>query len=405
MSQHEIAALRLLACSITDTRFDVLPQLTSWQEIDRIARKHAVLPLILQAAMALDAAHRPPDALVTAWKSLTLAAIMNNERLMHSQAEVVSMFEAASIPCAILKGASLARLYPKPEMRALGDIDILVRADQCDRAIETLKTAGYCMHETEHEFHIGFDRAGTYLELHYAISQFPELPVGERIKRKLEDATLRTVDARMDGYTFPALNETDQALSLLLHMERHMVNEGIGLRQLCDWCVFLGTCSPATMEQKLLPAIQECRLFQFASVLTRICVLYLGLDSEKHSWCANVPQRTADELLADILDNGNIMSKDLERAVSSTFLKGEESSLKKRSVFSSAARNLTIAARKQFPICNKAPILLPIFWAYLPVRYLYRSVRGERPKQSVQKIAKYAMKRKKLYRKLELFKR
>jgi hypothetical protein len=376
-----------------------------WQTINDIARKHAIIPLILHTAITFAADRRPPDDMMKGWKSYTINAVVQNERSMLAQAEVVSALQAASIPCAILKGASVATLYPRPEMRVLGDIDILVREDHCAEAVKLIENDGYRKHESDHAFHIGFDKAGTYLELHYAVTQFPDSAIGRQIKVRLHDAVNRVKTASIDQYTFPVLAESDQALSLLLHMERHMVDGGIGLRQLCDWCVFIDSLKPELLQNEVIPAIRECQLFQFASTLTRICVAYLGLDGSKHQWCMHVSNKTANELLEDILDSGNIISRNLERAASSTFIKGEESSDSKQSMFSSAVKNLTLSAKKQFPICNKLPVLLPVFWVYIPVRYLYRSMKGTRPKQSVRKIAGYAMKRKRLYRKLELFKR
>jgi hypothetical protein len=330
---------------------------------------------------------------------------MRNERLLQAQASIIALLQLSGVACAILKGASIAVRYPKLEMRALGDIDILVHEEQCSTAVSVLETNGYCKHNSDHAFHIGFNKAGIYLELHYALTRFPDLPIGNKISLQLRSAVNRTRLAVIDKNTFPVLNLADQAISLLLHMERHMVGSGIGLRQLCDWCIFIRSLSQEDLQSQVIPAINGCKLYRFASVLTMICVDYLGLDEMHGKWCCIVSNEIIDNVLADILDSGNMKARDIERNASSVFVAGEESSTRKQSLLTSAASNLTVRARKQFPICHKLPILLPIFWVYIPVRYLYRSMKGTRPKQSIRKIAGYAMKRKKLYRKLELFKR
>lgn len=376
-----------------------------WNEISAIAKKHSILSLVLHASITLSPELRPPDDMIVVWKKLIISSVMRNEQSMQAQASVISKLQSSGIRCAVLKGTSVAALYPKAEMRTLGDIDILVRRDQCDQAVAALISDFYETHESDHSFHIGFHKAGAYLELHYAMSQLPVSPIGEIIDSRVYDAVDRAVTGSIEQYAFPILVEPDQALSLLLHMERHLISEGIGLRQLCDWCVFVDSLSHERLHNDVLPVIRECQLFQFASILTRICVDHLGLDGSRHQWCMHIHKRTADELLADIMDSGNIMSRDLERAASSTFVKGEESADGKQSMLSSATKNLTQSAKKQFPICNKLPILLPVFWVYIPIRYLYRSMKGTRPKQSVSRIAKYAIKRKRLYRKLELFKK
>jgi hypothetical protein len=287
----------------------------------------------------------------------------------------------------------------------LGDIDLLVKEEQCAHAIRLLEEQGYRKHESDHAFHIGLEKDGIYLELHYAMTQFPNSEIGEQIRNKLYHAVDRAKRASIGPYTFPVLSETDQALSLLLHMERHMITGGIGLRQLCDWSIFIGSLNPERLKQEVIPVIKESKLFQFASTLTNVCVYYLGLNRENLKWCMPVSQSVAEALLIDILENGNIYQGELERFASSTFVKGEESSAGQQSLAGSAMKNLSASAKKQFPICQKFPILLPAFWFYIPIRYLYRSAKGTRPKQSIGKIAKYAVKRKKLYRQLELFKK
>lgn len=379
--------------------------ISDWKAIDILAKKHAVIPLIYHAVMLLPIKNRPPMELLTEWKKYTISSVMRNELLVHAQTNVVKLLQNDGVQCAILKGSSVAILYPKLEMRALGDIDILVSKDQCQQAVEVLVSDGYHKHETDHPFHIGFDKSGVYLELHYDLTEYSDTPIGEYIKDRLSNALSRIEEVNVDNSVLPVLSEPDQAIALLLHMERHMVSGGIGLRQLCDWCVFIDSLSQECLVNDVLPTIRECQLYQFASVLTRICVDYLGLDELKHQWCMYIPKRTADALLDDIMDSGNIMSHGLERTSSSMLVKGEESTEGHSSMFTSAAKNLTQSARKQFPICNKLPVLLPIYWVYIPVRYLYRAMKGTRPKQSINRIVGYALKRKRLYRKLELFKK
>ena len=397
--------LWLLARAMQTNTSDAPPGDIAWLAIDEIAKKHVVLPLVFQAALSLPSFQRPPAELLQAWKRYTLGTVIHNERSMRAQSEAVSMLQVAGIPCAVLKGASVAALYPRPEMRALGDIDLLVRKEHCEKAAGILEAHGYQRYEIDHAFHIGFIGESAYMELHYAISRFPASQAGRHIAARLEDAPNRAKTARIAPYAFPVLSEPDQALSLLLHMERHIVDEGIGLRQLCDWCAFAASLAPETLEAQVLPTIRECRLYQFASTLTKICVDWLGLDAQRHAWCMHVPGQTSDALLADILDNGNILANSPERSASTSLVKGEESTDGRRSMLSTATHNLTSLARKQFPILNRMPVLLPAFWVYLPVRYLYRIARGTRPKQSVRKIAGYALRRKRLYRRLELFKR
>lgn len=400
----EIAVLNILHTALYGNINNKLEKCVDWSEIDDIARKHVVLPLLLQGAVASPHSWNPPDDVKKAWKGYVIRSILHNEASMHAQAEVISILEASNIHCAVLKGSSIAVRYPRPEMRMLGDIDLLVREEQREDALAVLTNNGYHRHEMDHAFHISLIKGGTYLELHYAVTQFPDTPVGHLIQKRLLTAIDRITTANIDQYTFPVLSEVDQAIALLLHMERHMVNIGIGLRQLCDWCMFIDTVSNETLYKHILPAIEECRLMQFAKMLTRVCERYLGLSGEKHKWCLSIDGAIADELLIDILASGNIKCGEEEHTTSSRIVMGEKD-YRKKPLYVLVLRSLTSSAKQQYEICNKLPIIIPVFWLYIPIRYFIRALKGDRPKQSIIKIAKHTVRRKKLFQCLELFKK
>ena len=57
---------------------------------------------------------------------------------------LAEQLEAAGVEFRVLKGTAVAHLdYPEPSLRAFGDIDLLVRSSQFDRAIDTLTRAGH----------------------------------------------------------------------------------------------------------------------------------------------------------------------------------------------------------------------------------------------------------------------
>ncbi len=404
ISSTDMAVLSLLRNALNNRAFELQGHV-DWEKIGSAARKHMILPLVHKGAALLPALQRPPEQLQKAWVNYTIGSVLRGDQLKSAQEEIIAQLTAADIPCAVLKGTSVAALYPDPELRSLGDIDLLVRRKQCQDAVDVLKANGFHEHESDHAFHIGFEKDNVYLELHYAVTEFPDSPAGDYIRNKLCDAISRIKVIHWESHQIPVLSEPDQALALLLHMERHLVASGIGLKQLCDWHVFMHSLREDTLRNQVLPAIDACRLLQFARIATRICIDYLGLDREKHRWCEQAARDTADMFLADILSSGNIFGGDLERAASSVFVKGEESSKRKATMLISAVRNLAVSARKQFPVSTKVPVLLPFFCIYIPVRYWFRSMKGARPKQSVRKIAAYAWKRKRLYRRLSLFKK
>lgn len=85
---------------------------------------HVILPLILDRAAALL-----PEQLKAAAKFQMLGYAHQDERLLYEQ-QVLKCLNDNGIPCAILKGSSVAINYLVPYLRCMGDIDLLVLPEQ-----------------------------------------------------------------------------------------------------------------------------------------------------------------------------------------------------------------------------------------------------------------------------------
>lgn len=152
------------------------------------------------------------------------------------QNHILEAFHTAGIGTAILKGSSVAALYPNPELRALGDIDILISEQDAQRAEAILRTEGYVFQE-KHDFHVSYFGNGVAVELHQSVSRFPATKQGAYVHEMMRKAIQYIHAESMYETTFSVLDLQYQMVALLAHMERHMIDSSIGFRQLCDWAV------------------------------------------------------------------------------------------------------------------------------------------------------------------------
>lgn len=369
----------------------------AWNHIYDLARSQAVLPLAF-AGIASIRTQIPAD-LFAKWRGAVLRSVVRNEKIMLAQDILLQWMNEEELPCVILKGSSLSICYPKPEVRQLGDIDVLVWPQDMEKASDILRAHGYKELEADHPFHLHFRGVGGIIELHHAVSTFPNTSGGREAKRVMQECLNHTQVSVLDGHEFPVLMDEYQALSLLLHMERHMVESGIGLRQLCDWAVFVNHVKTDYFTGVVLPLLERCGMAQFAKVLTKTCVRFLDLDAEYVPWCMDVEDSIADAMMEEILRAGNFGRAVGDDDASRLFVEGDSTKTPVRNLL----KTLNVSARRDFPITKKAPVLLPVFWIYLPIRYWIRSLMGLRPRKSIRKTVSTAQKRKQLYDDLHLF--
>lgn len=399
MEQVQENLLKVLSGALWNRISDNTYSEPEWTDILALAENQGVLFLILQGCTCVR--RQISSQAWLKWRSKMVSTMVNNDSLMALQSKLLSLMLEKGIPCAVLKGTSIASCYYDPAVRALGDIDLLVAPQYVDQAAALLQAQGFSAPEESfaHPYHIDFFKNNAVVELHFAASSYPDSPAGMEAKRIMESCWQDIRNKQILGHSFPCLSDLHQAVSLLLHMQRHMTTGCIGLRQLCDWAVFLKSVPQNDFRERILPKLQNCGLAEFAAVLTMTAVRYLGLEPEYTTWCQRVRESSIRAMIDEILREGSIHHKNKTEDSSSFFVEasGTEPAFR---VFIS---KLNALARRKFPITKKLPFLLPLYWLYLPIRYWVRSLAGKRRRKSLFRTFKMTKQRKQLYKELRLF--
>jgi Uncharacterised nucleotidyltransferase len=156
-------AARDLAIDATASRHDP----SMWEDFVVLAGHHGVLGVI-------DAA-LPQSARELAKRRLAIDELWQSHLTQSLQTAVAALAEVGVDACALKGPVLAARLYPTPVSRSCLDIDLLVRPEDCDRAVRALERVGYRapMRESarylrRYSHHVGLSHAGLApLELHF----------------------------------------------------------------------------------------------------------------------------------------------------------------------------------------------------------------------------------------------
>lgn len=121
---------------------DAAARIRDWEPVIANAESHGLANLLRTHLERCDI-ELPQDCRqqLTALKVRHLRA---NRARMAALAEILQAFQRPGIDCAVLKGAALVNLiYPSPDMRPMGDIDILVPAPRAGDARDALRAIGF----------------------------------------------------------------------------------------------------------------------------------------------------------------------------------------------------------------------------------------------------------------------
>lgn len=354
-----------------------------WDLIFREACRHNVLPLVLHGINDLTAEFDIPGDRVEKWRIRAFGQIAFNEKLMFYQNEIVEILDKARIPYAVLKGSSLSACYPRPDLRVLRDIDLLLPRSDFGQALNLLQEYGFNMRDTGgRHFHEVLEKDDILIEPHYSVSYIDKSKTGERIRAFFEDALACAERESVGGYSFKVLSAEHQAVALLLHMERHIAENKLDLRRICDWAMFIRRKTGNEMWlSRIQPVLLSFGLNDFAKLVTKICVIFLGLSREHCLWAEKADADLCGELLEIIYKNYNVGSK-------------QPSAL----VFSS------LRAKREFPQLRKIPILAPLAGLFIKLRYFYEMSARKRAKISVPETLREAVQISRIFGRLKLYK-
>jgi len=373
-SSEERALFSLLAAAMFQVGLPLMPEGFDWKRVIEEARQQAVLPLVAEGMASLPPARQAPQELKQAAQQAAFYAVTAYERILHTQDQLIALFQRENIPCVILKGLGAAACYPKPELRLQGDIDLLVHRHDLDRACALLERTGYQENKRPQDKHIAFLGHGAEVELHYEAANYPGNPAGEAIHAHMSQVVDRAVQVALGPYRFPALKGLDQAVSLLMHMQRHIWAEGLGLRQLCDWTMFVHHLEEGRWEQEIAPALQSFGLYRFAQIVTGSCAKYLGLPEQACRWHRGIgADDLSHSLLIDLVSSGNFGRKDPDRQ-GYILIEGPENG---KPIRVCPISRINAKARLHMPLCKRYPVFLPVAWVYLPVRYYLGRRKGK----------------------------
>lgn len=175
MDKHCAYLLKLLSAAI---RGGVAPEPdfepVDWDKVFTEAAAHEVHTLIYPVINRLASRLQIPSPILVKWKKICLLAAVKQIPYINEALRVLETLQDSRIAVIILKGLWLRELYPQPELRTMGDIDILVKPSDKESAGLLIKRSGYFGIEHEGSVEAFYKPNFLHIELHYKLSSAEE---------------------------------------------------------------------------------------------------------------------------------------------------------------------------------------------------------------------------------------
>lgn len=272
-----------------------------WRALYRVCVVHGVTAVVFDFVKTLPKSEAPDMALLMEWLSAATAVEQTMRRMQITAEEFAEEMERREIPVVVLKGLAFAQYYKNPLHRECGDLDCYMMGKKEDgdlAAVElngTIEEAGYK--------HSHLTYKGLTIENHRFFTDFDNTPTGILTERLLGELI-------QEGYAYigdsklrcPSANFN--ALFLLKHAQGHFIDEGIRMRHVMDWALFLKAKQEEVDWTRVLPMLEATHTAQFAGVMTAIASKHLRIDIHHKGLLVlaeSAEQRMVDAVLADIM--------------------------------------------------------------------------------------------------------
>lgn len=295
------------------------------KEICRIAEEQSEVGLVAAGLEHVTDVKLPKEEVLLV-VGQTLQLEQRNKAMNAFVAELIGRLRDAGIYALLVKGQGIAQCYEKPLWRACGDVDLLLTADDYEKAKKLLMPLATEV-ETEytHFKHVGMtipDSFGTsdkgradgwVVELHGTLHS----RLSKRVDKLIDDVqkdvfysgNVRSWDNSGTQVFLPSPD--NDVIFVFTHILHHFFFEGIGLRQICDWCRLLWTYRDVIDVAGLALRLDEMGIMSEWKAFAAYAIEYLGMPAEAMPLLGEEAKwsRKAARINAFVLEVGNFGHK------------------------------------------------------------------------------------------------
>lgn len=228
-----------------------------WEELFRMAHRQAVTGLLIDG-VAQDTQH-PDQALWDSWVAHLFFLERANRYIAQRGEAWIEKLAQAGIPAMVFKGSSVASWYPEPWHRSHGDVDIVI-TDGWNRLEAFLEQEGGTFYRSQEDEIVLEEKNGLLVEFH----RHWECLYNPLTHRRLLQICRSAQPGDRELYF----------VCLIMHIQRHILTYGVGLKQICDVAVML---SRASLDlEKVASLLHRLHAERFSRLLFGFIACHLG---------------------------------------------------------------------------------------------------------------------------------
>ena len=284
---------------------DFNPTVKQWYALFHLAKMQTLVGVLYVGIKRLDSTQLPPKELLFKWYALYNTIISSNKTVNKKAIELQQRFFNDGFKNVVMKGQGIAMLYDVPLARNCGDIDFWFEGDRA-------KIVSYIQPQCEEKrvvYHnINYSASKDVpVEIHFTpswmFSYFTNRKLQKFFSQSINPFSCSSVDLPDNAGNLKIPSLSFNRVFILVHIYRHLFGEGIGLRQVMDYCYVLKQGFTETEREETLKVLRNLKMLNFTKGIMFILHNVFGLEEKYLLTAPDV--KHGQFLLAEIMRAGN----------------------------------------------------------------------------------------------------
>lgn len=349
MDDFQKNILTIIQSALTEEKGELSDSFNLEKSI-KLAKKHSIVSIFYLGAVLCGIPADNP--LMTGLLDDVCKSVAVDMRQVSMIEVITRAFDNAHIDYMPLKGILLKPLYPKTEMRAMSDADILIKLEHYPQIEEILKQHNFVFkYESDHE--LVWSNASLILELHKSIMTsynkdfYRYFQSGWALAKKVEGTNSRYELTTEDFYVY-----------MFVHFTKHYRISGIGIKHILDLWIYSNK-HPELDWDYIYNVLEQLRLYEFHQNVTDTLEV----------WFNNKIPTGRSKLITDVIFSsgqyGTPEMTNINRTIRESVNNGTNSV--RKTVFKQVFRAVFPTykdMKKDYSVLKKLPFILPFMWIY-----------------------------------------
>ncbi len=260
-ARYTVAVLRAMT---EGTEAPPKPEEIPWADVYNVSNAHSLASAVFKYAEQHIRASASQE-LLAVWLKQRQIEFAKNIRQTDEFRRVTALFSENAVRFLPLKGFLLKKLWPSPELRTMADMDMLVAAEDFERASQLLVGYGYVPEKhSNYEVHTSFDKPPfLHVELHRMLYSGSDYSFDEAIPRD-------------DNPYWYLMRDVDFFAFNIKHAMNHYEKGGCGIRAVLDHFLYRRANPSLATSPALREKLSNDGSAEFAAMLDMLSDMWFA---------------------------------------------------------------------------------------------------------------------------------